>query len=174
MSADKIMRLAEILQAEHPTWSLDLRAVDVWEQAIGSLPWPTLEAAARRYLATDAGRPTLSRLVKFLPPGAAAKARGEPQESVGSDRARTREETFDLILRECTFDGASLWNAYENQTSRADRFLAWRKLGSDGLRPPDHWNQQHHSPGMLLAFLDRFVGVGGPQGPSVSVEALPF
>lgn len=174
MTRQRIEQLFQLLQADHTHWEPNELLADVWDRAVGMLSWPTLESAARKYLANETGKPQLSRFVKFLPPGASLRARGMEQEGGGADPVRSREEVFDLVIRECLFDGVSLWYAYESQATRADRYQAWRKLGSDGLRPPDHWNQQHHAPGMLLAFLDRFVGVGGPQGPSVVVEALPF
>ena len=145
----------------------------MWDQAIGSLPWPTLEAAARRYLATETGRPLLSKFVKFLPHGAAARARGERSDAP-TEHQRSREDTFAAILQDCTFDGASLFNPYSPLAEHVDRYLAWRKTGSSNLVPPEWWKGHHLAPGQLLAFLDRFAGVGGLSNERVSIEELRF
>jgi hypothetical protein len=168
----RIADLVELLQAEHPTWAPDERQLGVWTHVLGALPWPTLEAAGRRYLANEAGRPQLAKFLKYLPPGAAARARGEPGES-SSAFERTREDTFGTILASCLFDGQQLASPYRSQSWHVDAYQAWRREGRGVLAPPPSWREPHHTPATLLAFLDRFAGISSSGATVIELE-IPF
>lgn len=49
----------KLMTVDRPTWSVDDRLVSLWEEEFANVSGPTLAAAARRFLRSTAGKPTI-------------------------------------------------------------------------------------------------------------------